>query len=365
VADGNGFFHPGVLLNQAQLDAMRTRSLGGIEPQATAYKALLAEPLAALTYPPHPWAAVICGSSSASPDSECADEKADSEAAFAQALLWNITGNHVYAQNAMNIMNAWATKFTGGHSGSNSPLQSGWVGTAWARAAEIIRYSNAGWSAANIATFSNMLKTQYLPYLLPTNCSNGNWELSMTDAEINIAVFLDDRTTFNAALTKWRGRAPAYIYLKTDGAAPKLPPGCGMPAWLTTAYVDGLLQETYRDPGHANYGFAAMVNAAETARQQGVDLYNEQGTRIMAAMEFQAQYLPPNHGTPPSGASFALEKTWEIAYNHYHNRLGLSLPLMGAVIPGNRPTGLDHHEEWETMTHGEMGAIGLPPITQP
>ena len=31
-----------------------------------------------------------------------------------------------------------------------------------------------------------------------------------------------------------------------------------------------------------------MVNAAETARQQGLDLYGEQGKHIMAALEFQA-----------------------------------------------------------------------------
>ena len=47
--------------------------------------------------------------------------------------------------------------------------------------------------------------------------------------------------------------------------------------------IDGLLQETVRDSGHANLGLSAMVNAAETARQQGVDLYGEQGKRIMAA----------------------------------------------------------------------------------
>jgi hypothetical protein len=41
-----------------------------------------------------------------------------------------------------------------------------------------------------------------------------------------------------------------------------------------------------------------MVDAAETARQQGVDLYAERGARITAAMEFQAQFLAPNHAPP-------------------------------------------------------------------
>jgi hypothetical protein len=63
--------------------------------------------------------------------------------------------------------------------------------------------------------------------------------------------------------------------------------------------VDGLLQETCRDSGHANLALSAMVNAAETARQQGLDLYAEQAKRIMAALEYQAQFLPPNAAPVP------------------------------------------------------------------
>jgi hypothetical protein len=107
---------------------------------------------------------------------------------------------------------------------------------------------------------------------------------------------------------------------------------------------------------------AGMVNAAETARQQGLDLYGEMAPRIMAALEFQAQYLSPNSKPAPEHLEFNLHPTWEIAYNHFHNRLGQPLPKMAAVIPGNRPTGANHHEVWETLTHGEMGSIGLPKV---
>jgi hypothetical protein len=123
--------------------------------------------------------------------------------------------------------------------------------------------------------------------------------------------------------------------------------------------VDGLLQETARDSGHANLALAGMVDAAETARQQGVDLYAEQAKRIMAALEFQAQYLPPNNAPPPQSLEFHIHPTWEIAYNHFHDRLGYSLPKMSAVLPTIRPTGVNHHMNWETLTHAGMGAIGL------
>jgi hypothetical protein len=96
--------------------------------------------------------------------------------------------------------------------------------------------------------------------------------------------------------------------------------------------------------------------------QQGVNLYAEQGERIMAALEFQAQYLPPNNATPSESLEFSAQPTWEIAYNHFHNRLGHRLPKIAAVLPTMRPTGVNHHMNWETLTHAEMGAIGLAPV---
>jgi hypothetical protein len=128
--------------------------------------------------------------------------------------------------------------------------------------------------------------------------------------------------------------------------------------------VDGLLQETARDSQHANLALSAMVDAAETARQPGIDLYGEQGKRIVAALEFQAQYLKPNSAKPPENLEFNPHPTWEIAYNHFHDRLGMKLPKMAAVLAEIRPTGTNHHMNWETLTHAGMGGVGLPPLKQ-
>jgi hypothetical protein len=106
-----------------------------------------------------------------------------------------------------------------------------------------------------------------------------------------------------------------------------------------------------------------MVNAAETARQQGVDLYAEQGDRIMAALEFRPSFFAPNNAKPPQNLSFNVHPTWEIAYNHFHNRLGKDLPKTAAVLVKIRPTGVNHHMAWETLTHAEVGSVGLPPIS--
>jgi hypothetical protein len=356
------FKHPGVLLNGAQLAEIKRRVAAGIEPQKSAFEALKASKLAALDYTPHPRETVECGSNS-NPDLGCKAEQADSEAAYAQALMWAVTGNKAYADTAIKIMNAWSATLTGGHTNNNGPVQASWTGDVWPRAAEIIRFTYKGWPDSDIARFQNMLTTQYLPSIVHGTCENGNKELTMSEALINIGVFNDNRAAYDLGVKMWRGRAPAYIYLKSDGPKPVEPPGCGPAIWgnkgLTPEFVDGLLQETARDSGHANLALSGMVDAAETAYQQGLDLYAEQGKRIMAALEFQAQYLAPNGAKPPENLEFNLHPTWEIAYNHFHDRLGKQLPKIAAVIPTNRPTGVNHHMNWETLTHAGMGAIGL------
>jgi hypothetical protein len=361
------FIHPGVLVNRAQLELIKTRVAAKTEPQKSAFEAAKSSAWGALNYTPKPWKTCECGPRS-NPDLGCKDEQRDAEAAYTQALLWSITGDKAYAENAIKIMNAWSYTLTGGHKRENAPVQAAWCSEVWPRAAEIIRYTYSGWSAKDIDQFKSMLKNQYVPSMIDGSCENGNKELSMSEALINIGVFNDDRTIFDAGVKMWRGRAPAYIYLKSDGPTPVKPAGCEMAIWgnkgHTTPLVDGLLQETCRDSGHANMALSAMVNAAETARQQGLDLYAEQGKRIMAALEFQAQYLAPNHAPVPEFLEFNKHPTWEIAYNHFHNRLGEKLPKIAAVLPTNRPTGVNHHMVWETLTHGDIGDVGLPALAK-
>ena len=298
------FIHPGILLNRAQLDLIRQRVAAGTEPQKTAFAALLKSDLADLNYAPSPRATIECGPYS-KPDLGCKDERRDATAAYSQALAWVVTGNEKYARNVIRIMNAWAGTLTGGHTNDNGPVQAAWAASVWPRAAEIIRSTSAFWAKEDIARFQKMLVTQYVPSLIHGCDENGNKELAMAESLINIGVFNDDRVLFADGVRMWRGRTPCYIYLKSDGPSPLVPPSA-LPSsapWSNKGhfppFVDGVLQETARDPHHANMTFASMVNAAETARQQGLDLYAEQGARITAAMEYQAQFLAPNHVKAP------------------------------------------------------------------
>lgn len=139
-------------------------------------------------------------------------------------MLWNITGNHAYADNAIQILNAYGQRLKGYSQEkpySNEPLQAAWDGQHWPRAAEIIRYSGAGWNDSDIATFERMLRTAILPMVRNGSPSNGNWEISMNETLIGIGVLTNDRDLFDAGVQHWRERTPAVFYLHTDGA------GCG------------------------------------------------------------------------------------------------------------------------------------------
>jgi hypothetical protein len=372
-AAAQSFKHPGILNNQQELDFIRQRIEAQVEPWTSAFKKVKSSRYAALAYKPQPHEIVESGPYSR-PDIGAGDEKNDAVAAYTHALLWQFTGDKTHAAKAIEILNAWSAQIKE-HKGHNAPLQSSWVGSVFPRAAEILRYGDSGWAPADIERFSKMLRVAYLPYIEEGRPDfNGNWELSMIEAMVSIGVFLDDDALFQKGIAMWRKRVPAYFYLARDGELP-LPPPLGTKTsnealiryWYDqTTFVEGLAQETCRDFGHTQYGLAAMINAAETARQQGVDLYGEEAERITKAMEFHAAFIMGKPIPPWLGGGklkLSAGPTWEIAYNHFHNRLGMPLPNAEQVILTRvRPTRADHHMVWETLTHAEIGHKGLPPI---
>jgi hypothetical protein len=368
-AGGGVFRHPGILVNAQQLDFVKAKIAAGAEPWTTAFNAAENSKFGALNYQPSPIADVDCGPFS-NPDVGCHAEQDDATAAYTQALLWHFTGNKAYAQTAIRILNAWSSTLKK-HTNSNAPLQSAWTGAMFPRAAEILRSGKAGWAQADIDRFSHMLKTAHLPYIINGSPNdNGNWELTMAEAVIAIGVFLDDHTLFDKGVSMWRKRVPAYIYLTSDGPLPVPPPGGNKTTrqqlidyWHgQSTFVDGLGQETCRDLGHLSLGFAEMINAAETARIQGLDLYAEQQKRITVGFEFNVQFL--DGVTAPSwlcGGQLNLTHSpiWEIGYNEYVNRDGLKLPHTLSVLLKDRPSGTSHHIAWETLTHAEVGKVGI------
>ena len=385
--------HPGVMLSQAQLDYMKIMVQAQVDPFYSAFLKAQNSSWGSLTYQPQgpPAGGIIqCGAISV-PDFGCSASDTDGTAAYVQSLLWYITGNQTYANNAINILNTYANSFKGyagytpglacpsGTDCSNGPLQSAWDSQKWPRAAEIIRHTNAGWPAAQSAAFGTMLNTYMRPMLINGSSSNGNWETSMIEGLIGIGVYNDDAVAFNTGVNFWQQRVPAYFYYHTDGGQYVLAPR-GTDFWYNQAVfdpsVDGISQETCRDFGHAQYGISGSLDAAETARIQGVDLYQNtqtvtdttQGTfnvsaqnRLTSALEFNAYYLLNNPvptavcGGAPTLQVYPVD---EIGYNEYHNRLGINLPYtlqyLQTVIRQLPPQSMseNHIMVFESLTHG-------------
>ncbi|MGP3634896.1 alginate lyase family protein [Streptomyces sp. 24-1644] len=355
------FTHPGVLVSRPQLDFVRERVLAGAQPWKGAYDQMLASKYASLARTAKPRAVVECGSYS-TPNHGCTDEREDAIAAYTLSLAWFISKDSRYAQKAIQIMDAWSGVIKD-HTNSNAPLQTGWAGSSWPRAAEIIKYTYSSWP--NSGRFGTMLRDVYLPEVINGSHSNGNWELSMTEAAIGIAVFLEDRGAYDKAVTKFRGRVPAYVYVTADGSLPKAAPDSGHDTrdeivryWQgQSTFVDGLTQETCRDLTHTGYGVSAISHIAETSRIQGQDLYPEIADRLRHALGLHAKYQL-GAAVPSSlcGGSLkdALGPVTEVGFNALHNRMGYAMTNTQTLTEQRRPAASNNlFVAWETLTHAD------------
>ncbi|MFD5816909.1 alginate lyase family protein [Streptomyces sp. NPDC127038] len=360
------FVHPGVTVSRGQLDFARTEVLAGAQPWKGAYDQMMASTYASLTRTPKPRATVECGSYS-NPDNGCTDERQDAIAAYTDALAWYVTRDDRYAKKAIELMDAWSAVIKE-HTNSNAPLQTGWAGSSWPKAAEIIKYTYTG-TWANSGRFATMLRDVYLPEVINGSNSNGNWELSMMEAAVGISVFLEDKTSYDKAMARFRTRAAAYVYLSSDGAVPKTVPSQNLDTtakivsyWQgQSTFVTGLTQETCRDLTHTGYGISAISHIAETSRIQGQDLYGtDVGERLRQALGFQSKY---QLGTAvPSwlcggSLNLGLGPVTEVGYNALHNRLGIAMTNTQTLTQQNRPAGSNNlFVAWETLTHGDNPA---------
>ena len=400
------FAHPGILLGAAQLDFVKAKIAAGAQPWTTALtyaKNAKADhgtnsgvAYSSLSWTPRPVAYIGCGSYNI-PDEGCYDSINDGVAAYTQALLWYYTGNAANAQMAVKILNAWSAVLID-HKFDTSVYKNGhlvaaWNGEVYTRAAEIMRYTYtapAGQPTFNVTQFAAMLKKAFLPHVINGWTGGGaNWLLSMADATMDIGIFLDDRATFDNGVADWRAQVPAAIYMAGDENA--LPQLTGMPIspsgtmysrssitatafknyWYNpTKFISGLEGETLRDTNHMAMGFGAMIDGAETARLQGVDLYGAEKTRIVTAMELNTGYVyaavkggqnpPPNWvGTSPMNTTNGAWKiTWEIGYNHYANRLGIAMPNTAKLL-----TDVVRPSAWRTtyfMCYETLTSYGTP-----
>ncbi|WP_145746870.1 LamG-like jellyroll fold domain-containing protein [Variovorax beijingensis] len=344
--------HPGLLVTETDLQRIRDKLAASAQPWVGGWGMLLNGGRANLDTRPFPLATVIRGVDG----QNFGVMIVDMQRALHLALRWKITNDENYAKKSVEFLNAWSSTLTKLDGNSNVFLASGLYGFQWANAAELMR-TYSGWAKEDLARFQDMLLKVFYPlchdFLVNHNGTEtrkvthywANWDLCNICSVYAIGVFCD-----RPDLT-----AEAISYYKTGR-------GNGASAnnvyYVHPGYL-GQWQESHRDQGHSTLGISLAGALCEMAWNQGEDLYGYWNNRLLAGAEYVAKTnladasgnalftmpFAPYTGVFGTGTQAAgtgsLRPCWELIYNHYVNRKGLSAPWTKAVVDKVRPERAD------------------------
>ena len=309
-----GFVHPGLLQSREDLARMKIAVAAKQEPIFSGYQVFHAHPMSRTNYVLRgPFAEI-----GRNPNVHFGEYDQDANAACQCAILWTITGDHACADKARSIIKAWTSTLKK-VSGRDAVLMAGLGPFKMINAAEILRYTAAGWTEADTRHCEQWCKEVIFPALKNfAPFANGNWDAAAVKTDLAIGVFCNDRAIFENALRY-------YVNGAGDGRL--------------THYIineSGQCQESGRDMPHTQLGLAHLGDCCEIAWHQGLDLYGYADNRLLKGFEYIAKY---NLGgevpfTPtldrtgkyahqviaPRGA---FRPVYEEIFNHYVNLRGL------------------------------------------
>ncbi len=315
------FTHPGISHSQADLDRMKNNI--NVEPYKSAYAEFSNEGYSQSTNTGQgPFTSETYGHGQF-------EMRNDAQVAHQNAVMWYVTGNSAYLNNAIKIMMGWANTLTSFD--QTDYLTAGTAMNDFCDAGEIIRATGNGtWSSANITTFQNWLLTYlYPPLLSPGNSISANVLQAAGAGGLQMAgllscgIFCDRRDIFNFAVSSLQHNA-AYSYGLTE-------------------YIDTSAQnyENQRDIGHASGNLGTFAQSFYKAYNQGQDLFSLSNNLLASAFESQAKFdlgwdVAPVVWTAKDGSFHSkmsgdnrtafdnLES--DLAYHIYHDIKGLNMP---------------------------------------
>lgn len=347
------FLHPGMLFTQADLDRMKQKVAAKQSPEIDEWNNLQANPLSSLDHPTT-YVPIVYRNDSVYGHLGNYSLYSSASAALLDAIQWNVTGNQAYADKAIEILNGWAYNLTA-IKGHDAQLAASIYGYKLLNAAEIIRYSNAGWSSEDINKFTEMMTNVFYPLTSTYGRVNGGWANGNWDAvdivfNLSFGIWTGNREIYDQAVDYYKngeGNGTVMHYIQND---------------------EGQVQESGRDQGHTQGGLAALAEAAQIGWNQrasapnGGDMYSypDNTYRLLKGIEYTAKY---NLGysvpyTPIPGVGYTLEDmakglswipgmtispigrgdfspTYQQVYNLYANQIGLSdsmLPYTKQVL---------------------------------
>jgi hypothetical protein len=331
-AHSQTFVHPGLLHSREDLERMKKAVANKEEPIYSGYQIFIQNPASQHTYKMQGPMAMV----GRNPTVGQGVYDSDANAAHQNAVMWAITGDTAYAAKAKQLVNAWSSTLKS-ITGRDAVLMAGLGPFKMVNAAEILRYTNAGWSDADIKQTEKHFKEVIYRVLKDfAPFANGNWEAAAMKTVMAIGVFCNDRNIYESALSYYvngRGNGRLTYYVINE---------------------EGQIQESGRDQGHTQLGIGMLAECSEIAWHQGLNLYGYANNRLLKGFEYVAKFNLGNevpftewldrtgkyhHTTIARQDRGPLRAVYEQVYNHYVNRMGLPAPFTKQAAEKVRPEG--------------------------
>jgi hypothetical protein len=344
---------------------MAAKVAAGAQPWTAGWQKLSSSGLAVSTWKPTPLATVYRGTGY---PENYATMYTDIHAAYQNALYWKVTGQTAHAEAAVRILNAWSGTLTKLAGTTDVDIAAGIYGYEWCNAAEIMR----GYPGFEFDRFKQMMLNVFYPinnYFL-TKHNNAyitnywaSWDQLTMASILAIGILCDDPAKVAQAVDYYQ-TGPGLGAIKN---AVPIRYSNGMAEWL----------EAGRDQGHATLGVGLTAALCEMAWSQGIDLYGYDDNLFLAGAEYVACYnlgnsVPYttytwNYGEPGvwSGSqTFTaaspdsrgdVRPIWEMIYNHYVRRMGLSAPYITQIAASVRPEGGGGEYGWAGGGFDQLG----------
>ncbi|MEU6355232.1 putative Ig domain-containing protein [Streptomyces sp. NPDC047072] len=285
-----GFVHPGIAVSASNLRLARSQVLGGVEPWASYYAAMLKTKYASAALAP-----VNKGSAPDTPKTDAFNSQGvegqfiqDAFGAYTQAIQYFITGDPVYRANGMHIIRTWShmdpakvASYPDDHIHAGIPLM------RMLAAAEIFRYSSVtpgsdgydtAWTDSDTDNLTKNLITPVIEILLYGNTFFMSQQPYPLVGEIAGYAFTDDRAGYDRAV-EWFSVNSGNPDRNTNGALVSLIREIDAKDPLNP-YGRSFVQEQEmgRDQAHAWDGINALSEIARLLTVQGTRLDPVTGT---------------------------------------------------------------------------------------
>lgn len=220
----------------------------------------------------------------------------DCAAAYAQAILWKLTGEVAYAQTSIKILNAWANTCKGyvtNKSGEFIDPNENLIALEIyqiANAAELMR-DYEGWSSGDFSKFKDWIVDVFYPFNTSFLAHKGescpvhawfNWDLANMTAILAIGILTDDNAKINEALNyyKYLGSGSGFYLNGIPFTHPD----------PDSAEILGQCQESGRDQGHASLCVGMLSIFCKMASNIGEDILAYGNYRALSMFEYYAKY---------------------------------------------------------------------------